>query len=86
MSKSCQSCAMPLKRDPEGGGTNTDGSKSTDYCSLCYKDGKFLQPDFTVKDMQDFCIEKMRECGVPKFLGWLFTRGLPKLKRWSTPA
>jgi hypothetical protein len=24
----CQSCGMPLKQDPQGGGTNADGSKN----------------------------------------------------------
>lgn len=83
MSKSCQSCGMPIKRDPQQGGTNSDGSKSTEYCSLCYKNGKFLQPDFTASEMQNFCIEKISECGMPKFAAWLFTRGIPRLKRWS---
>ncbi len=82
MSKSCQSCGMPMKRDPEGGGINADGSKSTDYCSR-YAGGKFEQPDFSAQEMQNFCIEKITECGMPKFVAWLFARGIPKLKRWS---
>ena len=83
MSKSCQSCAMPMKKDPQGGGTNSDGSKNTEYCSLCYSSGVFTQPDFTAADMQKFCIQKMTECNVPKPLAWLFTRNIPKLNRWS---
>ncbi|MBT8132126.1 MAG: zinc ribbon domain-containing protein, partial [Gammaproteobacteria bacterium] len=27
-SNACQSCAMPLKKDSQGGGSNADGSKS----------------------------------------------------------
>lgn len=83
MSKICQSCAMPLKKDPKQGGSNADGSKSSEYCSLCFENGEFTQPDFTVKDMQDFCIGKMKECGIPRSVGWLFTRNLPRLNRWS---
>ena len=30
--KNCQSCGMPLSRDPNGGGTNADGSASAMYC------------------------------------------------------
>jgi len=45
--------------------------------------GSFTQPDFTAAEMQDFCMKQMKDCGVPKPLGWLFTRGIPKLKRWS---
>ena len=32
----CQSCGMPLKSDPGGGGTNADGTHSDEYCSYCY--------------------------------------------------
>ncbi len=32
---------MPLKQDPEHGGTEADGTKSPRYCSYCYQDGKF---------------------------------------------
>ncbi|MBT4838837.1 MAG: hypothetical protein HON94_15985 [Methylococcales bacterium] len=74
---------MPMKRDPDGGGTMADGTKSIEYCSLCFKNGEFLQVGLTATEMQDFCIEKMTECKVPKFIAWLFTRGIPKLKRWS---
>lgn len=84
MEKFCQSCGMPMKQDPGAGGTNADGSKSEEYCSYCYENGAFHNPDFTAKEMQDFCIVKMKEQGVPRFLGWLFTRSIPKLKRWRS--
>lgn len=85
MSKRCQSCGMPLKKDPEGGGTHTDGSKSADYCSLCYQGGAFTQPNFTAQDMQAFCIQIMREkMHLPRPIGWLFTRDIPKLQRWQS--
>lgn len=85
MSKSCQSCGMPIKRDPQGGGSNSDGSKNTDYCSLCYENGGFIQADFTAADMQKFCMKKITECKIPKLVAWMYTRGIPKLKRWSAP-
>ena len=83
MNKNCQSCAMPLKNDPGKQGTNSDGSKSDDYCSYCFHNGDFTQPDFTATEMQQFCIVKMKEMGFPKPLGWVLTRNIPKLKRWS---
>lgn len=82
MSKFCQSCSMPLAKDPQGGGTNADGSKSTTYCSLCYRDGAFTQPGFTVKEMQDFCIEQLSKQGMPRVMAWVFTRSIPRLERW----
>lgn len=81
--KNCQSCGMPFNKDPENGGTEKDGTKSIMYCSYCYKDGEFTQPDFTVTDMKKFCKEKMKEMGFPGFLAGLFTMGLPKLERWK---
>ena len=84
MGKFCQSCGMPMKRDPQNGGTNSDGSKNSDYCSYCYKDGRFTSPEInTPQKMQQFCIKKMKEMGMPGFVAWFFTRSIPKLKRWS---
>ena len=40
--KICQSCGMPINEDKQKG-TNEDGSLSNDYCSYCYKKGKFTQ-------------------------------------------
>ena len=84
MNKFCQSCGMPMKQDPEGGGTNSDGSKNILYCSYCYNAGAFTQPNITTAaQMQCFCIDKMKEQGMNKFFAWLFTRGIPKLERWE---
>jgi len=79
----CQSCGMPLKKDPAGGGTNANGSKSTMYCSYCYQNGKFKQPDWTAAQMQDFCKGKMKEMGFPGFLAGFLTKGIPNLERWK---
>ncbi len=81
--KNCQSCGMPLKKDPKGGATNSDGTISTMYCSHCYEDGKFKQPDMAVVQMQDFVKWKMKELGFPGFLGGFFTKRIPKLERWK---
>jgi len=63
----CQSCGMPLKRDEKGGGSNADGSRSTIYCSHCYENGEFLQPNITVEQMQKLVNEKLAEFRIPKF-------------------
>ena len=81
--KKCQSCGMPLSKDPEKGGTNADNSKSTIYCSYCYQDGDFTQPDITVDEMKKFCKQKMKEMGFPGFLAAFSTLGIPKLERWK---
>jgi hypothetical protein len=75
---------MPMKQDPQNGGTNADGSKNTDFCSYCYREGAFLSPEIdTPVKMQVFCIGKMKETGMPGFVAWAFTRGIPRLKRWK---
>ncbi len=48
MGQVCQSCGMPMNKDPGGGGTEADGTHSSTYCSLCYDSGVFRQPDFDV--------------------------------------
>jgi len=83
MSRFCQSCGMPLKKDPQGGGTNADGSRNAEYCSYCYQSGAFTSPEIrTAADMQRFCLGKLKEMGTPATLAWLMTRNIPRLKRW----
>lgn len=81
--KCCQSCGLPWDKDPKGGGSNADGSQSDTYCSYCYVDGQFVQPNWSAKDMQDYVIQVLGKRGVPEFLGKMLTKEIPKLKRWS---
>ena len=78
----CQSCGMPLKSDPNGGGTNADGTRSTEYCSYCYEGGRFHQPDMTIGEMRTLIVDRLHERGYPRFIGRLFTFGLDRLNRW----
>jgi hypothetical protein len=75
---------MPLSKDPSGGGTNADGSKSTMYCSKCYDQGNFISPNMTVVEMQALVKTKLKEMGFPGFLAGFFTKGIPKLERWKS--
>ena len=81
--KMCQSCSMPLEKDEKGGGTNADGSKSKMYCSYCYENGKFTQPDITASEMQAFVKGKLKAMGgfMGLFAGF-FSSGVPRLERW----
>lgn len=80
---SCQSCGLPFDKVKDGPGTNADGSKSTLYCSYCYKDGKFVQPDWTVDDMIAYATKKLEQYGFPAFMAKLMTKGIAKLERWK---
>lgn len=81
--KLCQSCMMPLDKDPKQGGTNADGSKSTTYCSYCYQNGKFTQPNITATEMREFVVNKMVEMKYPRFVAKFMTAGMNNLERWK---
>jgi hypothetical protein len=74
---------MPLARDENGGGTESDGSKSIKYCSHCYKNGQFTMPDITLTEMKQRVRNKLVEFGFPSLLTGLFTFRMGKLERWS---
>ena len=80
--RACQSCGMPMKRDLQGGGSEVDGTRSLRFCSHCYADGKYTQPELTVEQMQLLVRGRLEEFGVPHLLSGLFTRTIPKLARW----
>jgi len=82
--RNCQSCGMPLKRDEKGGGTNADGSTSKMFCSKCYTNGQFTDPDMTLDEMKVLVKGKLKEFGFPGFLAGVFTRNMPKLERWKS--
>lgn len=82
--KNCQSCGMPLKGSPNGGGTEANGSTSTMYCAYCYESGVFKQPDWTAQQMQDYVKHILiKEKKLPAFLAKWFSKGIPKLERWK---
>ncbi len=79
----CQSCGMPLDKDPQGGGTEKDGSKSTMYCSLCYKDGELIGKDCTLDQMKAIVDQAMKKQGFGWFMRKMALWQLPKLGRWK---
>jgi hypothetical protein len=74
---------MPLSKDPRGGGTNADGSKSSEYCSHCYSAGVFTQPDLTAAEMTTLVEGKLRSMHFPGFLARRFAKEVPTLRRWK---
>jgi len=80
----CQSCGLPPDKDPEGGGTEADGSRSDKYCSYCYREGRFVRPEWTAADMQAYVTGKLQEYGIPKAIAGMLAKGIPKLERWKS--
>lgn len=79
----CQSCGMPLNNDVLG--TNCDGSKNTDYCTYCFKDGKFTA-EISMDEMIEFCIKPMvdanKDMSEEKARS-MMKQFFPTLKRWK---
>lgn len=65
--KNCQSCGIPFNKDPEGGGTEKDGSKSAKYCGYCYANGEFIGGNLTLKEFSEQSRQWMVEGGHNKF-------------------
>lgn len=81
--KCCQSCGIPFDKDPMQGGTNLDGSKSTLYCSYCYKEGAFVQVQWTADDMYQYAKSVLIKKGVPEAMASMLCKGIYQLERWK---
>ena len=82
--KFCQSCGMPLGPDTARG-TEADGSASGDYCSYCYKEGKFVG-EMTMEEMIDFCAPMMAQANpsmTQEQAKAQMRQFFPMLKRWK---
>jgi hypothetical protein len=80
----CQSCGMPLARDPLGGGTNADGRRSAEYCSHCFRDGGFTEPQLTSSEMVLKVEDRLRSMHFPGFMARWFAKDVPSLRRWRS--
>jgi hypothetical protein len=73
---------MPLSKDPLGGGSEADETLSGEYCSHCYRLGRFTEPDITAQQMMAKVEGKLREMHFPGFLARRFSKSIPSLRRW----
>lgn len=73
---------MPLKKDPK---FKTLDLKEDipEYCSFCFENGSFKNPNISLKEMQKLAIAKMKSFGIPTVFAWFFSRKIAKLKRWK---
>lgn len=84
MNKFCLNCGYIVKKDNTGGGSNADDSINKKYCSMHYKNGKFLSlPEInTAQKLQKYCSQEMNEDGINGVLAWILTRRVPRPERW----
>lgn len=78
---------MPLQTKDAGDcrGTEADGSRSDTWCTLCYRDGAFIDPNCTLEQMQQIVEDALCEKGSNKAFRWLAVKQIPKLDRWKAP-
>lgn len=81
MGKYCESCGMPLEKDPRSSGNEH-------YCSYCWADGRFTF-EGTLKEFRDWCYRGMVEGGMSRFTAWMYSRvgylmgSMGRLPRWK---
>lgn len=88
MNKFCQSCGMPLNADEKDmRGTEKDGSLSSEYCSYCYENGAFIEPDITYDEMLARGKQGISEGNsnpiMKSIMKWGYPFQLKKLDRWK---
>lgn len=86
MEKFCQSCGMPLS--PTNQGREQDGTKSTQYCQLCYVDGQWTEPAITFDQMLAKGIAGIRaDQTTGQLKRWFLIKSYPlmlkKMRRWQ---
>jgi hypothetical protein len=74
--KNCESCMMPLSKDP-----GVSGSEK--YCSYCFKDGKLCYEGNDVNEFKKVAYEKMREQGMGALKAKFFTWMIGFAPRWK---
>jgi len=66
-------------------GTNTDGSRTQEFCKYCFQNGMFTAPNITVQEMIDKCVSIMSQQKImPEDQAReLMAKTIPNLNRWK---
>ncbi len=78
----CQSCGMPLRFDPQGGGREEDGSISHKWCSYCFDKGRFRDPQLSLSEMQARVDSLLKKRKAPWYVRAYMRLRLRTLDRW----
>ena len=75
---------MPLRTKKAGDcrGSEADGSKSEKWCSLCYVNGKFVDPGCTLDQMIAIVDTALKREHAWFFMRRMARRQIPTLERW----
>lgn len=72
----CDSCLMPMHKDPGNSGSDK-------YCSYCYRDGDFVYKGHDVKEFQKRAKKGMIENGMNPLLASFFAWTIKFAPRWK---
>ncbi len=72
----CESCLMPLSKDP-------GVRESAKYCSYCFKNGKLCYEGNDVEEFKKICYEEMRKKGMNMLLAKFYTWMIGFAPRWK---
>ena len=80
----CQSCGMTFdEQHKQYIAKEKDGSSSI-YCTYCYKDGEFTDPDATIHDMIEIAVPHFtRNLGSEEAARKYMTEVVSGLSRWN---
>ena len=81
--KNCESCLMPLGKNLEHAGTESNGDKNQRYCKYCYQNGKLNYEGNDLKTFQAMCYKGMREKGMNFLLAKFYTWMIRFAPRWK---
>jgi hypothetical protein len=74
--QNCESCLMPLNKDPGDSG-------SEKYCSYCFSDGELVYKGDCLKEFKEMSYKGMRESGMSKIKAKFFTWTIGFAPRWK---
>jgi hypothetical protein len=67
---------MPLSLDERR------SASANEYCSHCWRGGRFVMPNLTVEQMQARVSSRLRQLGIPEPRARSLVRRIPSLARW----
>jgi hypothetical protein len=78
----CQSCGMPFSKNKNNYFRITNGFYDVKYCTDCFQNDRFTEPNLTIDEMKQKLMNKLRAAGMPGNLN-RFTERLHTLERWK---
>jgi hypothetical protein len=79
----CQSCAKSFHVSTNVRGLEANGNISLKFCSNCYQNGLFIEPDLELHAMKERIKSDLKIKKYSKLLIWAFASQIKNLDRWK---